>query len=98
MDGSTNEAAREARVVFEFFGTARLHGGRDELPVTASTLGRALAALEEACPDLATTLVASGRLTEHALLSINGRGFVSDPDVRLQDGDRLILMSAAAGG
>jgi len=85
-------------VVFELYGVARLRSGREEVPVQGNTLGEALEALEAACPELSGTLLQQGRLTEHARLSVNGRAFVSDPARPLTAGDRLILISAAAGG
>lgn len=85
-------------VIFELYGVARLRAGRDEVPVQGGTLGDVLAALETVCPELSGTLLQQGRLTEHARLSVNGREFVSDPARPLKAGDRLILISAAAGG
>ena len=87
-----------ARVVFELYGVARMRAGCHEVPVSAGTVGEALAALERACPQLSGALVDRGRLTTHARLSVNGRDFVSEPARPLSEGDRLILISAAAGG
>ncbi|MFQ5878419.1 MAG: MoaD/ThiS family protein [Acidobacteriota bacterium] len=85
-------------VTFELFGVARARAGRKEVRVAARTIGSALSALEEICPQLSGPVVAGGRLTRHFRLSLNGRGFVSDPSRTLREGDRLILLSAEAGG
>jgi hypothetical protein len=41
---------------------------------------------------------ADGRLSPHYLLSINGEQFVTDLQQKLRPGDRLLLLSADAGG
>lgn len=85
-------------VIFELFGPARLHAGHAEITITAQTLGEALRRLATACPPLAGTVILDGQLSRHYRLSLNGRSFVSDPDLELRGSDRLILLSAEAGG
>jgi molybdopterin converting factor small subunit len=85
-------------VLFELYGVARSRAGTDRIPVAGETIGAALAALEEACPSLSGSVIAGGRLSEHFRLSLNGRRFVSDPERRLREGDRLLILSAEAGG
>ena len=85
-------------VTIELYGVVRKRAGTDMVRVDAGTVGGALAALEKACPALAGSVVTSGSLGEHYRLSLNGRDFISDPERSLADGDRLILLSAEAGG
>jgi hypothetical protein len=84
-------------VTVEFYGIPRLRAGRAELSVPAGTVAEVLAAVERACPGLAN-LVQRGRLAPQYLLSLDGRQFVSDLGQRLRPGERLLLLSADAGG
>ena len=72
--------------------------GVAEVAVQATSLGQALHELEAACPPLAGPVLHNGLLSCHYRLSLNGRRFISDPDHGLAAGDRLILLSAEAGG
>jgi molybdopterin converting factor small subunit len=81
----------------EFFGIPRERAGREELAVRAATVAEALAAVERACPGL-TGLLREGRLAPHYLLSVNGHHFEADLRQPVQPGDRLLLLSADAGG
>ncbi len=85
-------------ILFELYGVARAKAGTDRIPVVGETVGAALAALEHACPALSGSVVAEGQLSEHYRLSLNGRAFVSDPLRMLREGDRLLVISAEAGG
>ena len=89
--------ASEQRVTVEFFGVPRARAGRAELAVEAATVAEALAAVERACPGL-NGLVRAGKLAPHYLLSINGERFVADGGDALRPGDRVLLLSADAGG
>jgi len=84
-------------VTVEFFGIPRQRAGRAELQVAAGTVADLLAAVVQACPGLAG-VVRDGRLGPHYLLSLDGRQFVSDPATVLRPGERLLLLSADAGG
>jgi sulfur-carrier protein len=84
-------------VTVELFGVPRLRAGRSELRVRGGTVAEALAALEQECPGLAG-LVREGRLNPHYLLSIDGHCFVADLDQGMEPGNRLLLLSADAGG
>ena len=66
--------------------------------VTARTVGDVLAAVERACPALAGLIQPSGRLASQYLLSVDGREFAADPQHLLKPGERLLLLSADAGG
>ncbi|MCZ6650187.1 MAG: MoaD/ThiS family protein [Acidobacteria bacterium] len=85
-------------VIFELFGPARLRAGHAEITVPARTLGEALRGLATACPSLSGPVIQDGQLSRHFRLSLNGRSFVSDPDLELNSSDRLLLLSAESGG
>jgi molybdopterin converting factor small subunit len=85
-------------VVVEFFGIPRQRAGRAELAVPVGTVAQTLAAVERACPGLAGLLQADGRLSPHYLLSVNGQHFVTDLNEPLGPADRMLLLSADAGG
>jgi molybdopterin converting factor small subunit len=85
-------------VTVEFFGIPRQRAGRPELAVPQGTVADVLADIEKACPGLAGLLQSDGRLSPHYLLSINGRRFTTGLEQRLAPGDRLLLLSADAGG
>jgi molybdopterin converting factor small subunit len=89
---------RDGLVTIEFFGVPRQRAGRTELTVTARTVGELLEAIEQACPGLAGLRRPDGRLAAHYLLSIDGRRFVTDVGQALRPGDRVLLLSADAGG
>jgi molybdopterin converting factor small subunit len=85
-------------VTVEFFGVPRQRAGRSELTVAAGTIGELLERIEETCPGLAGLRRPDGGLAAHYLLSIDGRRFVSDVGQALRPGDRVLLLSADAGG
>jgi len=85
-------------VTVEFYGVPRLRAGRAELAVPAGPLAAVLAAVERTCPGLAGLVGAGGRVAPHYLLSLDGRRFVNDPEEVLAAGERLLLLSADAGG
>jgi molybdopterin converting factor small subunit len=85
-------------ITIELFGVPRLRAGIGRVPVEASDLGQALRALGRACPALEGTVVLDGRAHPAYRLCLNGDQFVSDPGMRLADGDALILLAADAVG
>jgi len=85
-------------VTVEFYGVPRQRAGRAELSVAARTVAELLEAVERACPGLAGLRRPDGRLAGHYLLSIDGRQFVTDVGQELRTGDRVLLLSADAGG
>jgi molybdopterin converting factor small subunit len=86
------------RVTVEFFGIPRQRAGRAELAVEAATVADVLAAVRQACPRLADLVGPDGRPGPHYLLSVNGRYFVADARQPVGDGDRVLVLSADAGG
>ncbi len=85
-------------VTIEFYGVPRLRAGRGELVVAAATASEAVAAIAVACPGLRDLRQPNGRLAPHYLLSLDGERFVTDLSQPLRPGDRLLLLSADAGG
>jgi hypothetical protein len=87
-----------SNLTVEFFGIPRQRAGRAELTVPAGTIADVLAAIEKACPGLAGLLQPDGSLAPHYLLSIDGQRFTTSLKQTLAPGDRLLLLSADAGG
>jgi hypothetical protein len=85
-------------VIVEFYGIPRQRAGRAELTVRAGLVAEVLTAIKSACPGLADLTHVDGELSGHYLLSIDGKGFISDPREPLARGTRLLLLSADAGG
>ncbi len=86
------------QVTVEFYGIPRQRAGRAELSVAARTVAELLEAVELACPGLTGLRRADGRPAPHYLLSLEGREFVTEPAQLLRPGDRVLLLSADAGG
>jgi molybdopterin converting factor small subunit len=85
-------------VTVEFFGVPRQRAGRADLEVPTGTIAEALAVVGRSCPVLSDLVQANGRLAPHYALSLNGERFLRDLDYLLVPGDRLLLLSADAGG
>ena len=85
-------------VTIELYGVARLRAGRAEVEVEARSLAEAFAALGAACPALVPAIVAGERLSPSWLVALNGAQITVDPSTPLEEGDRLVLVSADAGG
>lgn len=85
-------------VTVELFGIPRQRAGRAELAVEARTMRDLLEGITRACPALAGLTRADGRLSPHYLLSLDGQRFLREPDEPLRPGDRVLLLSADAGG
>ena len=81
----------------EFLGIPRERAGLAELEVEAGTLGQLLGALAKQCPALGE-LITDDRLHPSIAANLNGDEFVSDPNTRLREDDRLLILSADAGG
>jgi hypothetical protein len=85
-------------VVVEMYGLARLRAGRETLTVAARTPFEALRLVTAGCPNLQGLLTEAGQLDGHYLVSLNGRCFLDDLELELENGDRLLLLSADSGG
>ena len=81
----------------EFLGIPRERAGLSELEIEADTLGQVLTVLAARFPRL-RELVTDGRLHPSLAVSLNTDLFISDPTTRLADDDRLLILSADAGG
>lgn len=81
----------------EFLGIPRERTGVSELELEADTLGQAVAALASRFPQL-QELMADGRFHSSVAISLNTDCFISDPATRLESDDRLLILSADAGG
>lgn len=84
----------------ELLGIPRQRAGVAQLEIEAATLGQLLDALVSLYPPLAD-LVSAGRphrLGPFVVANLNGDRFVSDPRTRLADTDRVLILSADAGG
>jgi molybdopterin converting factor small subunit len=75
-----------------------MRAGRSELSVTAATVAEALAAVIATIPGLANLRSSDGQMSPHYLLSLDGERFLSDMSEPLRPGDRLVILSADAGG
>jgi molybdopterin converting factor small subunit len=65
-----------------------------------TTLGDVIAALRREIPALEGRVIRAGenRLMEHYAFNINGRFYLNDKEVQLQDSDRVALLTLATGG
>jgi molybdopterin converting factor small subunit len=81
----------------EFFGVPRQRAGISELEVKADTLGQLLGTLAAHIPSLAE-LIAVDRLHSAIVANLNGDRFVNDPGTPLAEDDRVLILSADAGG
>jgi molybdopterin converting factor small subunit len=81
----------------EFLGIPRERAGLSELEIEAETLGQVLDVLADRFPRM-RDLLPDGRLHPSLAASLNADLFISDPAVRLAHDDRLLILSADAGG
>jgi molybdopterin converting factor small subunit len=81
----------------EFLGIPRERVGLAELEVPAETLGQLLGTLAARFPAF-KELVTSDGLHPSIAANRNGDEFVSDPHTILTPNDRLLILSADAGG
>lgn len=81
----------------EFFGIPRERAGVNSLEIRARTLGQLLVALKLQIPSLGN-FISEDRLHSAFAANLNGDRFVSDPATPLRDTDRLLILSADAGG
>jgi molybdopterin converting factor small subunit len=81
----------------EFLGIPRERAGVSELQIEAETLGQLLGTLAQQCPAFGE-LISDDRLHPSIAANLNGDAFVSDPATRLTQGDRVLILSADAGG
>ena len=82
----------------EFFGIPRERAGVAETRVDSRTIGDALQALARRYPRLAESCFDAHGLKAAYTMNLNGDRFVTDLATPLADGDRLLVLSADAGG
>jgi len=65
-----------------------------------ASLGDVIAALRREIPALEGRVIRAGenRLMKHLAFNINGRFYLDDREVQLQNGDRILLLTLATGG
>lgn len=89
-------------VTFEVPGPlVRFAGGRSKVPVEGESVGEALAALAQACPELGRRLLDDrGAPRRFVLLYLNGEDVTRRDGLQtaVQEGDRLTLLLPIAGG
>jgi molybdopterin converting factor small subunit len=81
----------------EFLGVPRQRAGISELEVQANTLGQLLGTLATQIPPLGE-FIAADRLHSSFVANLNGDQFISDPGTPLVNDDRVLILSADAGG
>ena len=81
----------------EFLGIPRERAGISEFEIEAATLGQLLGALATRFPALGD-LISRDRLHPSVVANLNGDIFVSDPATPLSMNDRVLILSADAGG
>lgn len=81
----------------EFLGIPRERAGVSELEIDAETLGQLIGMLAARFPAFGD-LLAAGLLHPSVVANLNGDVFVRDPETRLAKDDRVLILSADAGG
>jgi molybdopterin converting factor small subunit len=81
----------------EFLGIPRERAGVSEVEIYAETLGQVLRTLAVRFPPLQELITERG-LHASVAANLNGDLFVRDPATPMRASDRLILLSADAGG
>ena len=85
----------------ELFGIPRLRAGASVVEIKTDhglTLGEVLIRLAQDCPALERECIEAGRVKQGYVANLDGQKFVSDPDVIVESGSSLLIMSADAGG
>ena len=87
----------------ELFGVARMVAGTREVIVSVpaeATVAEVFAVLSATVPALAGRVVrrTGDGLVEGYACNLNGLEFVRHPTMHVRDGDRIVLLSADAGG
>jgi molybdopterin converting factor small subunit len=81
----------------EFFGVPRERAGVSDLEIQADTLGQLLETLAAELPPFAG-FIEGERLHPAFVANLNGDRFISDPGTPLRKDDRVLILSADAGG
>ena len=100
-DGDSTSISNSISVSVELFGVARLLAKTQIVPLTlaqGATLAHAYSALAEKLPALIGRVVSPAGLMSGYSCNINGLDFVRAADTKLNSGDKLLILSADAGG
>jgi molybdopterin converting factor small subunit len=81
----------------EFLGIPRERAGISEMELEAETLGQVLGQISARCPRLSELITSQG-LHPSVVANLNGDEFVTSLDTKLAEDDRLLILSADAGG
>ncbi len=81
----------------EFFGVPRERAGIAEVELQAGTIGELFVALASRFPALGELMTCDQSRTL-VVANLNGHQFVTDPRTELDEGDRVLILSADAGG
>ena len=84
-------------MLVEFFGIPRERAGLAGMEVRAETLGQLFATLAVEIPSF-DSLLRGQQLHPCFVANLNGDRFVSDPGTPLKENDRVLILSADAGG
>lgn len=87
-----------ASITIELFGVPRARAGCSEIQVVATTVREAIEKAIQQCAGLNAVINLDFQRQPQSLLSLDGRTFITDLDQPLKPGDRLLLLSADAGG
>lgn len=87
-----------SQIIVEFLGIVRHRAGCDQVELTATCLQELWTQVGERFPQLEGVCVESGMLKNGFLASIDGQRFIRSSAQRLMPGDRVLLLSADAGG
>ncbi len=90
-----------SNIEVEFFGIARHRVNQPSTSISVDgpvSLVNILQQLADRFPDLVPDCIDNGRLTRICSANINGDHFVTDGEYQVRPADRLLIMSADAGG
>lgn len=87
-----------ANVTVEFLGIVRHRAGCDSAEFQAETLEQLWRGVGTRFPSLEGICLSEGQLQPGYLASIGGLRFTRSPALALSEGDRILLLSADAGG
>lgn len=85
-------------VIVEFFGIPRMRAQLKTTQARGACLSEVLADLARRFPQLADACIAGDQLRPGIIANLGGDRFITDPTTRLAAGQRLLIMSADAGG
>jgi molybdopterin converting factor small subunit len=94
----SNRMSGDLAITIEFYGIVRQRAGQAACVISAANVAEVLTGIALQFPALSGLTQPDGSLSPHYLLSINGERFISELGKPLQVGDRVLLLSADAGG